>query len=372
MFDGIFASVRRALFSPGWEFSIGGPGRFPRPGHLGMWILRFAVGVPWLSICSGEEPVRIAVVHLRTEVARPNDGTTSGDRTLKVGDIAHIWSTDPQLDDRISALDIATGDQESPGITAAQLRVRLNLAGFDPDLVRIVGDEVLFRESGPTSPPSPMTELKDASLELSIREALATRWDIPTEDILVEIKSKAAATKEPDPETSRWDIVLPETVRPGTTQIKALRMNGLEVLRNESVRVEILVYGEVPVAVSPISRDQVIQLVDLRMERRPLTRLEDRQEADDFVGRTARQAIGGGQVVRGQHVKTDGTRPESVVQSRGIVRIVARKGALMVVISGGEALQSGGVGDWIRVRNPQSGRIITGRITGADEVEVPL
>ena len=145
-----------------------------------------------------------------------------------------------------------------------------------------------------------------------------------------------------------------------------------EVLETLSLRVDLTVYGEVPVAVHAIPREQPIQTADLRMERRPLTNLDDRTASEELIGKSTRQAIASGQVIKAQFLSAEPTGGTRVVEPRAVVRIAARKGSLTVVVSGGEALQGGRMGDWIRVRNPQSGKVISGKITGPDEVEVPL
>jgi flagella basal body P-ring formation protein FlgA len=61
-----------------------------------------------------------------------------------------------------------------------------------------------------------------------------------------------------------------------------------------------------------------------------------------------------------------------VVRPRDTVNVTARKGNLTVSMQGGVALEKGGVGDTIRVRNPTSTRTITARIVAPGKVEVSL
>src|SRR5690606_36135569 len=59
-----------------------------------------------------------------------------------------------------------------------------------------------------------------------------------------------------------------------------------------------------------------------------------------------------------------------VIQSRDVVQLVARGKGIRATVPAAEALDSGRVGDTIRVRNIHSGRIVVGEVISAEEVQV--
>ena len=83
--------------------------------------------------------------------------------------------------------------------------------------------------------------------------------------------------------------------------------------------------------------------------------------ADELVGRVAATSLRTGTWLQRRHVRRPTVQTSPDVRARDQVRVVAARGALTVALSGGVALESGRVGDSIRVRNPSSGQILTAR-----------
>src|SRR5690606_2905259 len=92
----------------------------------------------------------------------------------------------------------------------------------------------------------------------------------------------------------------------------------------------------------------------------------------DVVGRQAQRALGSGETLQIHDVATVRRETSLLVRPRDIVRVTARKGTLKIALNAAEAIDGGREGDLIRVRNPTSGKIITGRVAGKNELELEL
>lgn len=89
-------------------------------------------------------------------------------------------------------------------------------------------------------------------------------------------------------------------------------------------------------------------------------------EQDLPAGRLARRHLPAGAVL----APADLESPRLVRRGQRVTIVTRGNGIL--IRAQGTALASGAAGDWIRVRNASSGRIIEGRVRSENEIEVPL
>lgn len=132
------------------------------------------------------------------------------------------------------------------------------------------------------------------------------------------------------------------------------------------VRVNITTREAVVVTARPLARGQQVVADDLRIEERDTSRMQRAYYTDPkpLIGLRARRQIGAGQPLHPGLVEQ-----RRLVRRGALVQIVARHGELQVTMKG-KALESGVLGDLIRVRNTASGREISGEVVAAGVVEV--
>ncbi len=339
---------------------------FRRPfRYLVAWIVvSFLVG----SSLRADTPAEQTGAHrndIVMAVVQLDEGARVAAGPVRIKDLGQIWATDADLEKRVGnvrILDIST--DEPLTITPEQIRARLEAADFGAETVRIVGAECTVIAEGESTESNP--------LAIALRDAVAKRWNVSDEDVLIEVLQPKNPPMPAGSQGAEWQIILPDGLQPGRISARAALIRGSIVLRTLPVQASLSLFGNVAVAADTIPRQRRLQAADVRVERRSLANLEERWSEDKWVGKTARQAIQAGQVVHIQYLSEEAQTQELVIKPRAVVRLAVRKGGLTVTAVGGEALQGGHIGDWIRVRNPQSGKIVTGRITGPDEVEVPL
>lgn len=132
------------------------------------------------------------------------------------------------------------------------------------------------------------------------------------------------------------------------------------------VPVRVQRYAEVVVTARAISRQQVIQPDDVRLERMETSPLAAGYLSDlaSAIGLQARRALTSGQVLSGSHLA-----PRQLVTRGQQVTLYSGRPGLSVRMSG-EALEDGVVGQRIRVRNRSSKRIVEGHVEPSGAVRV--
>lgn len=144
------------------------------------------------------------------------------------------------------------------------------------------------------------------------------------------------------------------------------RVNG-RVQENLALRTELEALAPVVVAAADLPRGTVINAKDVRLVEKDITRLrEPFRETAPLLGKGLRRAIKAGEVIQ-QGVLA--TLP--VVRRGELVTLTVRSGAL-VLSANGAALDNGGLGETIRVRNSSSQKEVLGRITGPGKVDVEM
>ncbi len=149
------------------------------------------------------------------------------------------------------------------------------------------------------------------------------------------------------------------------TYLAVARIDGKDVWRT-TVRLKQKVYHEVVIAASPIRRNATIQRSDLKLERRPAGREAAPLPGsiDEVVGKIARRPIGANEAIR-----RDMFLEPHAVSEGGRVVVLYRTARVSVRVTG-VALVGGHVGDFIPVKNLQSGKIVYGVIEGSEIVRV--
>lgn len=125
-----------------------------------------------------------------------------------------------------------------------------------------------------------------------------------------------------------------------------------------AARVKIARFGPVVVTRQPIARGTLIREEDLRIEERrldelPATVVTDLEHA---VGREARVALGAGKPLTTQNLAT-----AALVKRGDAVRLAIERGGMRISVAG-QALESAGAGERVRVLNDSSKRELVGRV----------
>lgn len=137
-------------------------------------------------------------------------------------------------------------------------------------------------------------------------------------------------------------------------------------IESRQVRLFIHKFADVVVSKDRISRNDELSENSLSVERRDITDLREQPvvSVETIKGMRARRNL-----TRGSIVTTGDIESTPVIKSHSEVHIVF-SGGLFKVTSKGEALQDGRVGEYIRVKNKSSNKIVIARVVDETAVAV--
>ena len=127
-------------------------------------------------------------------------------------------------------------------------------------------------------------------------------------------------------------------------------------------------YSKVYVASKLLSKDIPISEKDLELRRQDKTLLHHGfyVDASEIVGKIPKKPIQSGSLLT-----PDLLQVSQVIKRGDMVTIIVSLGGLTVK-SQGQAMESGVVGDVIKVKNDQSKRVIEGVVASAGVIKIPL
>lgn len=143
---------------------------------------------------------------------------------------------------------------------------------------------------------------------------------------------------------------------------------GGQTQRSMSVTADVRIWRPVVVASHMIKRGEEMAMVGCELAERDVTKVRAAYYSDIQVleGMQARRTLSMGDIITDGHIEKI-----PIVRRGDAIRLVARAGR-MNMSAAGEAMQNGGVGDRIRVKNSDSGKIVYGHILEDGAIQVGL
>lgn len=144
-----------------------------------------------------------------------------------------------------------------------------------------------------------------------------------------------------------------------------LKVKG-ETCRTLTVTVDTRIYRRVLVTSRAVRRGELLGADLLEPEERDVTLLKDGYftEADQVKGLQARRPMNAGEILTRQH-----SQSVPLVRQGDAVELVVDSGKMQLSTQG-VALQDGGAGVRIRVRNQESGKVLQGEVVAAGMVRM--
>jgi flagella basal body P-ring formation protein FlgA len=143
---------------------------------------------------------------------------------------------------------------------------------------------------------------------------------------------------------------------------------GGQTQRSMSVTADVRILRPVLVASHMLRRGEAIGLESCELVERDVTMVRGNYYVDALMlqGMQARRTLSIGDMVTDQHLQKI-----PVIKRGDAIQLVARAGR-MSMSAAGEALQDGGIGDRIRVKNSDSGKVIYGHVLEGGIIQVGI
>lgn len=287
--------------------------------------------------------------------------STAPGAVVLLRDIAEVECLSPVQQSSWEKLDLDEGQEgDVQTIHRERVQLRARLAGLDPERVRWRGASscnVTFH----TEPN------KDSVVLEALTKSVAISLNLAPEDLKVTLTSpvdwRKQESKNARADSVRIEAILSDQPRPGSNSARLALLVDEQLIETTTCHWQLGLFEYVPRAARAMPRGETLTRDDFLVER--ILRVVPGTSAapEDFVGQTTATAIAAGQVIRERDVRRDSVKREFVIQGRQPVRVIVRKGNLEARLTGAESMEPGRVGDWIRVRNPQSNRIVRGRVS---------
>jgi flagella basal body P-ring formation protein FlgA len=306
-------------------------------------------------------------VHIRLHETAP-----VSTREVLLHDIATITSPISQLSRTIGSIDVASLSPETDQktVSASYVRIRLILAGWSKDQIDISGpDEVdiRYREAA---------ALTDADIELAALETMKVVLNQTSDDLKVRLTTPVMNTMSQNLQRTkglRAEVLPPLRTQTGSTSLTVRLWDGAVIVATRSARFDVLRRQRVAVTRVSLQRDDIVGERDVHFETRFLAVDQDEPDEDQVVGQRVRTTLGPGSILSLNDLADPPPQARPlVVHKRDKVRVTAVSGNVRVVLEAAEAMDAGRVGDAIRARNLQSGKIISGRISGPGRLEIKM
>ena len=228
-------------------------------------------------------------------------------------------------------------------------------------------------------PDAAMPELSVTEEEIIdvVRETIGGTLGVPTESMEVRLRQPIQNLELISVPRSRLKLkaFMPFQSRPTAAPVRVAVYDGRRLVRQLLVPVDILFPQTIAVARMPINTGVALNDTNVSFETRKLTTPPQGNQREQILGMQARRAITAGDVILPRDVRQPSSETESgkdLIRQRDSIRLVARKGGIIVSIPAAEALDSGAYGQFISVRNPQSGRVVRARVVSRNEAHVAL
>ncbi|MCA9053176.1 MAG: flagellar basal body P-ring formation protein FlgA [Planctomycetaceae bacterium] len=334
----------------------------------------------------------------RVEVAGP---------IIHLADLIETEGVDERLSQRLREIDLAAESVEagSQRIDRRLIELRLRLAGIDTETITLTGPQEVVIDANPVAPrPSPrrvndaaaavpagtvMTAtdeppssaerqlgFTDFDVEQAATDVLSTELHAGPEELRVTLLTPIAQRlpQHGAQKSARRLEIVPQGSRlTGRITAHCRLWEGTQLLASPSISLLIERRYDVLVTVVSTDRGEPVEPQALRQETRYLADPADEITPEQLAHYVWRTALGPGQIISMKHVtRGAAARAPVAIQARDAVRVVASQPGLQVVLRQAEALEPGRIGDSIRVRNRETGRIMTGQVTAAGVVEIAL
>jgi len=272
--------------------------------------------------------------------------------TIRLGDIAQVDSANVQDDEAVSQLKkVAVGTSPKAGestiLEGAKILERLRddgvkLSGLRYSLPRQISVTRAFRE----------VKIDELERALSFFLSKSNR-EVDVKEIVVDKPVRIPT------DSLGLEVVALKTTQPGHLGIDYKSIAGSDEVRFQ-LRAVADEWRLMPVASRPLAKGAILGAGDIQLQRinNVSVSRDSVENIGDLVGRTLTREIGQGEVFRSNSVVVT-----PVVTAGSRVSVVFRQNRLEVSASG-VALENGGKGQEIRVRNDTSKKILSGRVEG--------
>ncbi|TWT43018.1 flagellar basal body P-ring biosynthesis protein FlgA [Thalassoglobus neptunius] len=286
--------------------------------------------------------------------------------------LVDVVDTAPELlPEELRHIDLCQVEQSGSTITLDRrlIDLRLALCSVDRGIVLVGATECQVQRIE-------SAELTEASLEQSARLEVARISGCSPDDVQVKVIQPVFRGRRPEVPSEtplRFDFEFPRHQIWGRRLVQVRALCDEDLIWSDRVPMVISRQRRVLTARMDIPRDEIVS--PEMFEMKSLFDFGGLQSPtfEQVIGkRTVKMVEAGTVVTVDDLVDVQPVNRDVVIHVRDAVRLVAETRGLRFVVPRAQAMQTGRVGQLIRVKNLESNRIVTARVVGAGEAVVDL
>ena len=302
--------------------------------------------------------------------------------TIRIRDVARVYSSDLLLRANLEALDLDSWPEpgKSVKISKSHVDLRIQLSELDTTSIVVVGPPAV-KVLGPVSGKGPVvTAALTANHTLrnrlvdSIRNQVSMQHSLAADEtVVVELTGKISLPDKYEPTSGNGvvQVVSDGESLIGSRQIEFFVADGTRVIKG-SCQVSIIVGKKVNVATRAIPRGELVTAsnVSSKLIFFKSSKIELATGAEAFGQYAGREIRPGTQIKNTDLLSASRKNSEFVVRKGTPVTAIAVRGTLTTRLKGAICMQQGRVNDVILVQNPKSKKTFAALVVSGDQVEV--
>ena len=205
----------------------------------------------------------------------------------------------------------------------------------------------------------------NTNFEELLTKNIINLYNLEKYDIEVELRSSRFDASELDFD-SLSILPMSESKPRGLLSFKVALFNDGQEVKKGQIRVKIAYFENVLIAADRIGRHQIINHENCISKRMEITSLTSRPltSENSLADLWSKRAIRKGQILSSGSVE----KIPTILSGQGIS--ILYKSAILEISAKGKAMESGYVGEKIKIKNEQSKKILTGTIVDSETVEI--
>jgi flagella basal body P-ring formation protein FlgA len=179
-----------------------------------------------------------------------------------------------------------------------------------------------------------------------------------------------AAVRESD--GLRIEITPPTRKGLGLVNMQVQLWSDSNLVLSRSASFEVRKRHRVAVARVSLTRDVPLDERAVQFENRLLAAEMDELDPAQVRGRSVRANVSAGSILQMRDLQTTTGASTPLVKRGEMVQVNAMSGRLRTTLRNAEALQNGGLGETIELKNRESGQNLAGRVVGPGKVLIQI
>lgn len=307
---------------------------------------------------------QIVGIELKEEV-------TSNRDVVLLSDVATISCGDSRIKDMVEQVELCELKplDTSKRISQLNVRTRLVLAGMTLEQIRFSGPrEVVVNFGEPNV-------LTDDTIETEAHRVLCQEMGVESFDLTVQLQSTLMETMSPKIQSMndlKVKVVPPNKVTLGSSTMGVQFWKDDRILVTRFASFNVRKRHRVAIARASLSKELPLDGRSIEFADRFLAAPADELVLEQIEGRNVKAVVPAGAVLQLKDLQLSRSGKAIAIKKGENVKVVAINGKLRIQMMQVEAMQDGGIGEVIELRNRETGKTFSGEVTAPGRAVVRL